>query len=194
MTILIIIVVGFIALRIFVYVADCYEQSWLNSEQECTLCRKFVLGSELINNYHHRDNNICKKCAAMRDHCYNCHKFVLKTDLSIYDPNKSYAAICTDCRKIQEGDASRRRERDAYTISCVRESLTRGSYYHYRQTQHWEDIRKEALINSGNKCAKCGSKRKLQLHHLHYKTLGEESSDDVVMLCPRHHAALHRRK
>ena len=49
----------------------------------------------------------------------------------------------------------------------------------------------------GQKCAKCGlenaPKKKYVVHHRHYRTLGHESPEDVVMLCKACHADLHAR-
>ena len=45
-----------------------------------------------------------------------------------------------------------------------------------------------------NRCQKCGSKDKLNLHHRNYKCLGKETNDDIIVLCQFHHHRFHSLK
>jgi hypothetical protein len=63
-------------------------------------------------------------------------------------------------------------------------------YQKYIQSMDWYQKRKEALAHYGNKCAKDGSGAcfgPLQVHHKHYRSLGNEKMGDLVVLCKRHH-------
>src|SRR5437879_3292308 len=51
----------------------------------------------------------------------------------------------------------------------------------------WQTKRQEAFRAYGRKCAVCGATRRLQVHHLHYKTLGRESVGDFRILCKKCH-------
>ena len=53
---------------------------------------------------------------------------------------------------------------------------------------------KLAKEHYGSKCARCGSKKKLTVHHRHYANLGfEKPVDDIVLLCAECHNDLHQR-
>lgn len=46
----------------------------------------------------------------------------------------------------------------------------------------------------GGKCARCGSKKRLTVHHRHYGNIGfERPEDDIVLLCSECHNDLHQR-
>jgi len=48
------------------------------------------------------------------------------------------------------------------------------------------------LSRSNWRCADCGGQQKLELHHRHYETVGNESPGDLVALCRDCHEARHR--
>jgi hypothetical protein len=63
-------------------------------------------------------------------------------------------------------------------------------YEAYLQTPAWKSRREEKLYKAGYKCEKCGRQGKyarLEVHHLHYKTLGHESLYDLQVLCKSCH-------
>ena len=79
-------------------------------------------------------------------------------------------------------------------------TLKRLSYREYLQSPHWKKVRHEALRHANYQCQLCSRKGGciLQVHHKHYKTLGEESyRDDLIVLCrpchERHHGVLAER-
>jgi hypothetical protein len=55
-----------------------------------------------------------------------------------------------------------------------------------------------ALLQSGRQCQevtqgqRCQTRSCLQVHHLTYARLGEESEGDLVVLCEYHHRIRHR--
>ena len=52
-----------------------------------------------------------------------------------------------------------------------------------QKTERYRRLRSQRLTIAQHRCEACGAGGALQLHHLHYETLGRESVDDVRMLC-----------
>jgi 5-methylcytosine-specific restriction endonuclease McrA len=72
-----------------------------------------------------------------------------------------------------------------------------GEYTAYMQSEEWRAKRKERLRIDHYLCTMCGCKqtrtKRLEIHHLHYGTLGNENVySDLASLCPTCHARLHR--
>lgn len=61
----------------------------------------------------------------------------------------------------------------------------------YIQTKKWKCIRKEVLKRDGGKCVVCGSKSKLEIHHITYENWKNENLDELVTLCKTCHNAVH---
>lgn len=64
-------------------------------------------------------------------------------------------------------------------------------YKDYIQSKKWKKKRWQALNHYGCKCAICGSKKQLQVHHKHYRTLGCEEMKDLQVLCAGCHENHH---
>jgi len=58
-----------------------------------------------------------------------------------------------------------------------------------QQTPRYKKLREARLQIAGNKGEGCGGVERLQLHHLHYETLGRERLHDVRILCDTCHEA-----
>jgi 5-methylcytosine-specific restriction endonuclease McrA len=67
-------------------------------------------------------------------------------------------------------------------------------YNTYIHSVEWLEgkARIEALERSNYSCEACGTTYSLQVHHLNYRTLGEESSSDLAVLCEHCHSLLHQ--
>lgn len=64
----------------------------------------------------------------------------------------------------------------------------------YLQSEDWK-ARRRAIINAcGRQCARCGSTGQLQVHHVHYRTLGREGLADVRVVCGPCHKTDHAGK
>jgi 5-methylcytosine-specific restriction endonuclease McrA len=61
-----------------------------------------------------------------------------------------------------------------------------------RYGAYWRIIRQAALERDGRRCACCGSKKRLEVHHLTYERAGHELLEDLVTLCQRCHATQHK--
>jgi 5-methylcytosine-specific restriction endonuclease McrA len=55
------------------------------------------------------------------------------------------------------------------------------------RSDHWTELKREMRDLFDDRCQTCRSSGPLELHHLHYDTLGMESSDDVMILCHQCH-------
>jgi hypothetical protein len=81
------------------------------------------------------------------------------------------------------GRITRRAQYAAYMGSIAWQEKRRDWYQHWRSTHHCAPV-----------CLVCGcrwSLRSGQLHHVTYMRLAAEEPDDLVPLCPTHHARLH---
>ena len=68
-------------------------------------------------------------------------------------------------------------------------------YSEYLRSDHWLVTKTHRLRIDGYKCAVCGSRKSLNVHHKSYKRLGHENiKRDLVTLCHACHACLHRLK
>lgn len=64
-------------------------------------------------------------------------------------------------------------------------------YELYLQTDHWRHFREEALKFYQYKCQTCGKVKVLDVHHRNYDHIGEETFNDVIVLCRTCHKKFH---
>lgn len=64
-------------------------------------------------------------------------------------------------------------------------------YRVYIKSPAWQARRKQWFDKFGWHCQRCGSTKSLQLHHLHYRTLGRERDQDLEGLCGICHGMEH---
>lgn len=70
-------------------------------------------------------------------------------------------------------------------------------YIAYLKSPRWKKFRQDILKFRAYRCQDCltlGSSYTLQVHHLHYDTLGHESPDDVLLLCSTCHEKADRER
>lgn len=70
----------------------------------------------------------------------------------------------------------------------------RERYENYIHSSKWRRRRARALMLGGYRCAKCGTRNKLQVHHLSYAHLGNELDSELMVLCRGCHQKVHGRK
>jgi 5-methylcytosine-specific restriction endonuclease McrA len=62
-----------------------------------------------------------------------------------------------------------------------------AAYKAHLASPEWRRIRKQALVRAKHRCAFCGRGkapgRPLQVHHIHYRSLGHELPEDLTVLC-----------
>src|ERR1700719_4251103 len=61
----------------------------------------------------------------------------------------------------------------------------------YRASKQWIELRKLVYSARGHKCEKCESTNKLHVHHKTYENFGNESLDDLELLCSTCHRKRH---
>lgn len=68
-------------------------------------------------------------------------------------------------------------------------------YRQYLRSDHWRQLRRRILARDGYTCTDCGSREKLQVHHLCYRPVLEDALDaDLATLCGDCHARVHKRR
>jgi len=66
------------------------------------------------------------------------------------------------------------------------------AYKDYLKTEHWQELRKAKHKKKHRKCAICGNKNKLDVHHLSYKNIYDIKTEDLRVLCRGCHSLLHK--
>lgn len=77
-------------------------------------------------------------------------------------------------------------------LEFVEGRLSVLQYDQYLDSRHWQRFREIALDHYGFKCAVCGTKDDLEVHHRSYARRGRERLADVTVLCGKCHATHHR--
>lgn len=74
--------------------------------------------------------------------------------------------------------------------------LTPRDWYRtvYLKSSHWLRLRELALALHGRKCAKCNTKKRLDVHHLRYKNIYDVVPADLQVLCRTCHDLEHAPK
>ena len=73
---------------------------------------------------------------------------------------------------------------DRRESACINGVIMTGNYYHsYLQSSTWKERRSAKLQQAKYKCKRCGERIGLQVHHLNYDRLGDERTDDLIVLC-----------
>lgn len=67
------------------------------------------------------------------------------------------------------------------------------NYREYLQSDEWKEKRDRRRTIDG-KCAICGSKIDLNVHHLTYENVPNEKTSDLVTLCRKHHVEIESQK
>lgn len=70
----------------------------------------------------------------------------------------------------------------------------REAYARYIRSPEWAEKRAYALSRSGGKCQRCTHKTGLEVHHRHYRSLGNEQPEDLEVLCKACHQQADRER
>lgn len=102
--------------------------------------------------------------------------------------------ICNDVI-VGEGDFGNGEIVDLFNVETRVNLITRNYkriYHSYLNSKKWHDKRNEMLNFSNYKCNRCGEMEKLQVHHLNYNTIGDESLGDLEVVCVSCHKKIHK--
>lgn len=111
---------------------------------------------------------------------------------------KNGMVVCSNCLSISEFED----EREMYaksptanlflTDESFLDEEEENNYPLYLQSNHWKEFRKQALEYYGRKCRECGTTEGIMhVHHITYENIGNESLEDVVILCQSCHYKEH---
>ena len=70
------------------------------------------------------------------------------------------------------------------------EKIAVVDYAQYIKSPQWR-IRREQMLRLQPLCQRCGSDRRLHVHHTNYDNLGNETRSDLIVLCKDCHFGLH---
>jgi len=101
-------------------------------------------------------------------------------DRALNQPAHSHLRYCKECAgPVVEGAA-------AYHFFSRSDFPDR--YAHRISSTEWKSLRREIIEQRGNRCELCRHEGgSLVLHHLHYKSMGNEQPEDVQLLCSTCH-------
>jgi hypothetical protein len=103
-------------------------------------------------------------------------------------PQEHAALRCEALALLREQSADRRNTRIRKWAPDVR----RYDYAVYMRSPEWKDFRLRIIAERGSKCEKCGrTSGVIQVHHLHYRNLGCEKPQDVLVVCDACHRSIH---
>jgi len=65
--------------------------------------------------------------------------------------------------------------------------MNKKEYHRYLESPEWKAISDAKKESVENKCEICGEGGVLHSHHLHYRNIGHENLEDLLVVCPEHH-------
>ena len=68
------------------------------------------------------------------------------------------------------------------------------SYNNYLKSNYWKKRREEFKIKTWGRCFICHSRKKLNVHHKRYNSLGKEKHTDLRLLCEECQHKIHKYK
>lgn len=74
------------------------------------------------------------------------------------------------------------------------EDLTIMDYSKYLKTKYWKEVKSTIHDIVGSKCEICGNDSNINVHHLNYDNRGAETLNNLVCICGKCHAAIHKNR
>jgi hypothetical protein len=73
------------------------------------------------------------------------------------------------------------------------------TYEEYINSWQWKEKSEWIIHTRKNKCERCGKSKSdkkviLQVHHINYESIGNEASEDVIVLCKKCHEKEHKKR
>lgn len=70
---------------------------------------------------------------------------------------------------------------------------TKEQYQVYLQSDHWRNLRAAALARDHGRCRKCGTRFRLEVHHIIYRFPWTATVlEDLMTVCELHHRKIHQ--
>jgi 5-methylcytosine-specific restriction endonuclease McrA len=103
-------------------------------------------------------------------------------DRALLGPEHNHLRYCQQCAGPFMAGA------DDYQL--IRRNNFPDRYQERISGAQWKSLKGEIIEQRGNRCERCGAENvSLALHHLHYRSLGNEQPEDVELLCRECHTA-----
>ena len=102
--------------------------------------------------------------------------------------------VCSGCKEKEFSERERHYQAWEQKQKIKKDKISQSKnmpYKEYLLTEHWREIRESALKRAGYRCFLCSKGESLHVHHRTYENLGEESPDDVIVLCRDCHEKHH---
>ena len=110
---------------------------------------------------------------------------------SLSDNTHKGIYTCYVCEKKKDDNERMKYLQHTEEALDEKDSLCDMPYSDYLQTDHWQNIRKEALRRAGYRCQVCNCGGLLDVHHRTYENKGYERWNDVIVLCRNCHQVFH---
>ena len=172
---------------------NCKKEFWAKNRVKriCLQCEKeFVIPKSVISGKTNSSANFC--CRS----CYNEYQKSL-----VGERNKSYKRIAKECpncgKELKVIPAKAKEYKNNFcSIQCKNEYMY--NYIGGEQNCNWKGERpsyrgdfehiKTLYFKETKKCAVCGTHQKIHIHHIiPYKLTQDNSLDNLIPLCARHH-------
>ena len=98
---------------------------------------------------------------------------------------------CPKCEEEEEKKSTQKWKERLQAIEQSIEELKRMPYAQYLKTEHWNQVRKEALRRAKYRCQLCNESTALHVHHNTYERRGQELPSDVIAICRSCHEKQH---
>lgn len=117
----------------------------------------------------------------------------LKQALASSEPKQACPAVEDDRPSFAELKlfANGRSWRHEFRPDRVKRYGFDSIYSRYLKSPDWKD-KKRKVIKRDRCCRLCGSTKSLQVHHIHYKNVGDEPLEDLTLLCKSCHSKFHQ--
>lgn len=113
----------------------------------------------------------------------------IKRELALYNNGRYFKK-----KKKRHKANNKWSEKRRLKASNRAKKLHKEEYRNYLLSKEWANIRIDLFASRGRKCEACGSSKKLQVHHLHYRNIFKEEPSDLMILCAACHEEEHMRK
>lgn len=82
---------------------------------------------------------------------------------------------------------------EQFPVDKVKSIILHMPYTDFLGTPYWKSIARYVKERDGNRCVRCGSDRRLHVHHLNYQSHGDELHhlDDLICVCKNCHNEIH---
>jgi 5-methylcytosine-specific restriction endonuclease McrA len=125
--------------------------------------------------------------------CPNCGE---DSKYTMQSKNTKQPSICRKCEenkwKEQQELSNKKGQIEVEEEKNKVAELKTMPYKQYLQTEHWQKFRKEALEWADYRCQLCNNgNTTLNVHHRTYENRGNESLEDVIVLCKDCHEKFH---